>query len=153
VRVRDLFLILLAIPIASACASAAAPRSGLTAYATARAGCTQEDLPALIISVRPPNRPGTELRFEIAGPPAGTTQRRYRLSQLRRDPIGRATDLARAELRRNGQPIGWLSGEIVLERIARDNRAIGSYRVVGSDGAPFAGRFSASREPGPARCG
>jgi hypothetical protein len=154
-RASGLSQFLLALPAAAACAPAdrQPPGAAEAVEATAMAGCTQEDLPALIIRVRPANRPGTELHFEIAGPPAAPLPRRYRLSALRRDPGSRPADLARVELLRNGRSVGWLSGEIVLERLEPGDRAAGSYQVVENGAPPLAGRFVAGWNPRPAGCG
>lgn len=133
-------------------AAGAVPPAG-EPRAQAMAGCSQEDLPALIIVVVPRGSAGIELRFEIAGIPGTMSARRYRLSPLRRRDGGRPVSLARGELRRDGRDGGWLSGEIVLHRLAPGREVAGSYRVSGTDGIIVAGRFNAAWQAGAAGCG
>lgn len=129
----------------------AAADSTAPAAAVASRGCTQEDLPALIVSL-PGSEPGTRIVIEIAGSGPlrpGT----WRLSPLRRDPALPGRSLARAELLRGGRSAGWLSGELVLERIAAGDRAVGRYSFTGPGGAVIGGRFEAQWEGGRSDCG
>lgn len=124
-------------------AGAAAPRA-----ATAGAGCTQEDMQALVLHL--PSTAG-ELAVEVAGVPKPGA-RVFALSGLRRDPATPPRDLARASLHR-GDGDEWLRGTLRLRRVAPGAGAAGDYDFRRADGSRLRGRFDARWSSTPADCG
>ena len=123
-------------------AAAAAP------LATAGAGCTQEDMPALVLHL--PSGAG-ELAIEVAGSPKRGA-RVLALSGLRRDPATPPRDLARASLRQDNRE-EWLSGTLRLRRVEPGAGAAGDYDFRRADGSHLRGRFATTWSPTRADCG
>ena len=115
---------------------------------SAAAGCTQEDMRALVLELTSAAGP---LSIEVAGVPRPGA-RRLTLSGLRRDPATPPSELARASLRR-GDTVRWLSGTLILDRVAPGTDVSGSYdfRIAGD--APLRGRFHALWSNASADCG
>lgn len=121
---------------------------GAAPVATAGAGCTQEDMAALILVL--PSRAGP-IMVEVAGMPrAGARQ--FELSALRRDPATPPRDLARASLHRDGRD-EFLRGTLRLRRVEPGVGAAGDYDFRRADGKALRGRFDAHWTSARAECG
>jgi hypothetical protein len=151
-RNRSTALLALILGLAgTACTAAPAPSFVLRA-ATAGAGCTQEDLPALIVTLNG-GRSG-EIRIEIAGMPhAFTGERRVQLSPLRRDSAKGTSELARAELRSEGRTATWLSGTVTLRSVKPGQGVRGFYRFKGPERRTYSGSFEARWSGSEGGCG
>jgi hypothetical protein len=108
-------------------------------------GCSQEDIPALIIEVSP------VLIIEIAG--VDNAPFSLLLSPLRRDPTELPRPFARAQLRRSATDSVWLMGELKISRLIHGKEATGSYDFNTSDGRRIRGYFKAIWRRGGSRCG
>ncbi len=119
--------------------------------ATATAGCSQEDAPALIL--RLPDPGGATIEIEVAGmPQASDRPRTIPLSPLRRAGP-RAPDFARAALTPPGGGTSWLSGTITIDRVRPGEGVSGRYDFRAPGGRVIAGPLRATWVPGEARCG
>ncbi|MEI9928650.1 MAG: hypothetical protein WDN44_14285 [Sphingomonas sp.] len=146
----------LAAGAALACPAAcvAVPRQEASPAAAAMIGCTQEDLPATIVTVARGRASEGTLRIEIAGAPQrADAPRRLALSPLRRAPGTNAADLARATLEIAGRPPVWLEGTVTIRRLLSGERVAGDYALRTPAGAALAGSFDAAWQPSRADCG
>jgi hypothetical protein len=126
-------------------------------FATASRGCTQEDIPALVVILTErewsasDSLPVPHIRIEVAGPARGSSGH-IELSPLHRDPAQRT--LARAEFRDKGGQAIWLSGFVEIRGAAEGDAAVnGTYRFCTAENSCSTGSFSAPLRSGAARCG
>ena len=118
-------------------------------------GCSQEDLPAVILRIK--SATASEpviLTVEIAGQAQGSElPATVPLVPLRRDPSIPMKRFARARLERTGQPAVWLAGKIELESFVDQKEVTGHYDFQAPDGQVFRSSFRASWIAGVATCG
>jgi hypothetical protein len=125
--------------------------------ASASRGCTQEDLPALVVVLTETvwsaegSPPLPHVRIEISGVAPGSSER-VELSPLRRDPTKRT--LARALFRDVDGSSTWLSGFVEIHNADDPGSSVrGTYRFCIPRDSCTTGSLSAPLRRGIARCG
>lgn len=118
---------------------------GILTEAVISSGCSQEDIPALIIEVPP------VLIIEMVG--VGHAPFSLPLSPLRRDPRELNRPFVRAQLRGPVTDSVWLTGELKISCLIYGQKASGSYDFQTPDGRRIRGRFEAIWRRGGSRCG
>lgn len=116
--------------------------------ARAEAGCSQEDLPATIITLADGGEPKVE--FEISGLGSGQVPPVLRMTTGRRIPG--ALYLARAWWVGDGGRMA-LSGTLTLSEVVPGDHLSGRYDLAAPDGRRIAGSFRAPWPRGAVGCG
>jgi hypothetical protein len=127
------------------------PAMLITTSANAFSGCTQEDVPAIIIRLDGLAAQAALLEIEIAGLGEAFLPVKIVLSPLRRETtINRV--FARAAYLRGREP-QFLAGEIVITALDKDRRISGTYKLTMPNGVELSGTFDADWKPGRSVCG
>ena len=138
-------------PLLALLALAAAPGACAGAdslQARAEAGCSQEDLPATIITLSEGGEPRVE--FEVSGLGSGQVPPVLRMTTGRRTPG--APYLARAAWVGGGERTA-LSGTLALSDVVPGDHLSGRYDLLAPDGREIAGGFRAPWPRGAVGCG